>query len=252
MDKTYLEYRILNNRPGLLGAIASTIGLLRINIVSVASIQEDSRAFLLENVTPDKGEILFDYLSGIKDLEVLAFRKPDLTDFLALKHGRRIKKQGSRPPKYVFAREDLDLLVDFLSDHLISGKTRKIGFAGNPRIGKTETSIAACVHANKHWVIVSSTLVRKTARTSMTSKELSPDNVFLIDAITSWQRSTPQHIQLVERVLEGEGLLIIEHPEVFLTEKGLEEDYFDLMIELKGKEDSKPYIGHSFNSFDIS
>ena len=43
MGEWYFEYEIQVNRPGLLGDIASLLGMLRVNIVSINGVDEGRR-----------------------------------------------------------------------------------------------------------------------------------------------------------------------------------------------------------------
>lgn len=47
MGEWYFEYEIQVNRPGLLGDIASLLGMLRVNIVSINGVDEEHRGMLL-------------------------------------------------------------------------------------------------------------------------------------------------------------------------------------------------------------
>ena len=41
-----------------------------------------------------------------------------------------------------------------------------IGIRGMPRVGKTESVVAASVCANKKWIFLSSTMIKQTIRSS--------------------------------------------------------------------------------------
>lgn len=250
----YLEYKIINNRPGLLGDLASLFGLLKINIETIASIESGCRGLLINIRDKKTKENLYNTLLGVDDLQINVFREPNLFDLLALKHGKKIKKEKSSN-YFSFTRDNLELLIDFLSEYLRSKDYALIGFKGSPRIGKTETAIAASIHANKNWQLISSTLLRKIARTKISENLLNTKSVFIIDAITTFYRSNSEHISLVKKILKMNIPKIIEHPEVIVKETEYKWDDFDLLIELVDKEKSGENINkyiHTFNSFDIS
>ena len=46
MSKYYMEYQILKDRPGLLGDVASLIGMLKLNIQTISSIENHRRGFI--------------------------------------------------------------------------------------------------------------------------------------------------------------------------------------------------------------
>ncbi len=254
MSTYYLEYKIVNNRPGLLGDLASLFGLLKINIETIASIESGYRGLLIKIDNDKEKKILHNALQGVTDLKMTAFREPGLFDLLALKHGKKVKK-NKKTNSFLFNREDLELLIDFLSEHLKHNSKSLIGFKGSPRIGKTETAIAASIHANKNWQLISSTLLRKIARTKISDDFLNQGSVFIIDAITTFYRSTSEHILLVKKILKLNLPRIIEHPEILIKETEYNWEDFDLIIELvngdKPSEKLDKYM-YSFNSFDIS
>ena len=47
MREWYFEYEIQINRPGLLGDIASLLGMLRVNIVTINGVDQVRRGMLL-------------------------------------------------------------------------------------------------------------------------------------------------------------------------------------------------------------
>jgi len=244
---------IQQNKPGLLGAVSTLLGMLDINILTVNSIEEDYRGFLLQCASEEKAHALKVALAKVDSITLTAFRSPTLLDRLALRHGKRITMVDGNPPIYRFIREELGLLVDFLGDTLAEGGNQIIGIRGVPRVGKTEAAISACVCANKKWLLLSSTIIRQTLRTTLLSDE-GEDSVFLIDGITSTSRGDGAHWELLSRVMELPTPKIIEHPDIFLRDGRLKIG-FDLLIEIRnhpqddlGIED----IAISFSSFDIS
>ena len=249
----YLEYEIHKNKPGLLGAITTLLGMLEINILTVNSINQVRRGFLLEYIDEGKIIALKNALFSVESIRITAFRIPTLLDRLALRHGQRLDMAKTDPPTYRFTREDLGVLVDFLGDTLLEGGHRIIGVRGLPRVGKTEAAISACVYAKKKWVLLSSTIFRQTIRRELLHEE-KDNSVFLIDGITSTTRGDSSHWELLKGVLDLPIPKIIEHPDVFLRDGSLYVD-FDLMIELRNKPEddiTMDDISMSFSSFDIS
>src|SRR5690606_39817133 len=119
----------------------------------------------------------------------------------------------------------------------------------------TEAAIAACVHANKKWVVLSSTLMRLIMRTGLTEDERSPDCVYLIDGIVSGVRGNREHKQLVAEILEHPAPKIIEHPDIFLREFELDKGLFDYILELRRTPDEVidyQLVAQSCSAFDIS
>jgi len=254
LSTIFLEYKIIHNRPGLLGDIASLLGLLNINILNIASINNNFRGLLIELENEVQKKAIYSALKLVKELDITAFREPNFIDLLALRHGKRIKP-GKEQNYYIFDRSDLDILIDFLGGYLKKYSNIKIGIKGSPRIGKTETSIAAAVHANKHWQLLSSTLIRKIARSRISEELLDGNTVLIIDAITTFRRSRSEHIKFIKKIVQKNLPIMIEHPEIFIQETDFKMNDFKLIIELidKNKKDEKKIIDYtqSFNSFDI-
>lgn len=254
MSTLYLEYKIVNNKPGLLGDVASLLGLFKINILTIASIEEKFRGMLIDFNRDEYRELVYEAFVAIPDLEINCLRCPELFDILALKHGKKISSRSRGQNTYSFTRADLDLLIDFLSEFLKSRENPLIGFKGSPRVGKTETAIAAVVHANKHWQLLSSTLLRKIARTRIDERVLNSNTVFIIDAVTTFHRAQSEHVNFIKNIAKRSIPRIIEHPGIFLQETDFKGEDFDLILELldetRDKQDIDQYL-HSYNSFDI-
>lgn len=256
MNQLYLEYEIINNRPGLLGDVASFIGMLNFHILTVGSLADNRRGFLLKYQSDSQLTSLRLTLEAVPDLQIKIFHSPDHLDLLALKHGKRIKRLADRPPIYRFARNELDYLIDFLGEQLRERSDIFIGFRGSPRIGKTEAIIAACVHANKPWILLSSTLLKKVVRTTLKEDYLAECPVLIVDAITTFYRSFPEHIRFVKQILHHKVPRVVEHPQVLISETDLKLQDFDLIIELYSSDEDKTekYLKRElgFNTFDIS
>ncbi|HHY27215.1 MAG TPA: DUF3388 domain-containing protein [Desulfitobacterium dehalogenans] len=244
---------IQQNKPGLLGAVSTLLGMLEINILTVNGIGKDRRGFLLQYPSQDKVQALKSALAYVDSIQVTAFRSPTLFDRLALRHGQRLDMAESDPPTYRFIREELGLLVDFLGDTLKEGGNQFIGIRGVPRVGKTEAAISACVYANKKWILLSSTIIRQTLRTTLMLDE-AEDSVFLIDGMTSTSRGDDAHWELLNRVMELPTPKIIEHPDVFLRDGHIKRE-LDFIIEIRNQPQDEIRIDDvaiSFSSFDIS
>lgn len=248
-----MEYDIQQNKPGLLGAVTTLIGMLGLNILTVTGIEQTRRGLLLETHSEGKVKALHEALREVEAIRVTAFRQPTLLDRIALRHGKRLDMAEINPPTYRFVREELGVLVDFLGDTLLEGGNRFIGIRGMPRVGKTEAAIAACVYANKRWILLSSTIIRQVLRTELLLDE-SVNSIFLIDGITSTTRGNDAHWSLLEKTLQMPTLKIIEHPDVFIRDGRMEVD-FDFIIEIRHHEEDVlrlEDIATSFTAFDMS
>ncbi len=235
MDKQewYLEYEIHKNRPGLLGDISSLLGMLGINIITINGVDNERRGMLLLVHNPEQVERLKTILETMDNITITKMRKPKLRDRLAVRHGRYIQRDADDKKTFRFVRDELGLLVDFMAELLKVEGHKLIGIRGMPRVGKTESIVAASVCANKRWVFVSSTLLRQTIRSQLADDEYSKDHVFLIDGIVSMKRSSERHWQLIREIVRLPATKIVEHPDIFVRESEYELDDFDYIIELR-------------------
>ncbi|HWJ03130.1 MAG TPA: DUF3388 domain-containing protein [Verrucomicrobiae bacterium] len=243
------------NRPGLMGSVTTLLGMLSINILQVTSVGEKRRGFLIECRDAEKIKTLARCLEQVENIKLTVLREPTLLDHIALKHGKRLQVANTSPPTYCFIREELGLLINFLGDILKEGGDKVIGIRGMPRVGKSEASIAACVYANKKWTLISSTIIRQTMRTQLAEDEGTEESIFLIDAITSTTRGTPAHRELLNRILRGPGIKIVEHPDVLVRDGGYPRELFDLVVELRNfpeQEIKIQEISSNFSAFDMS
>jgi len=250
----YMEYVIHNDRPGLLGDVATFLGLMGVNITMINGIASHKRGLLLNCNDSARVVTLKNALARASNIELTAFRRPNFIDRINLKHGKIIRQDPESPGTYSFIREELGMLVDFLGE-LLSKQKPIIGLRGMPRVGKTEAAIASCVHANKKWVMISSTLMRQVMRKSLSADETSTDCVYIIDGIVSSIRGTKEHKDLVLEVLESPVPKIIEHSDIFLREFELDHDFLDYTVELKRSEDEiidYQLVTQSYSAFDIS
>ncbi|MFD1674641.1 DUF3388 domain-containing protein [Alicyclobacillus fodiniaquatilis] len=230
----YFQYHIRRDRPGLLGDIASLLGMLGFNILQLAGVSEHSRGFLIQTDRPDSLNVLQTMLSSMDDIEVTALRQPSLRDRLAIRHGRYIERSDAQTRTYRFVRDELGVLVDFLGELLKQPGRQVIGVRGQPRVGKTESIVAASVYANKRWLFVSSTLLRQTIMRELPSNDFLSDRfVYIIDGAVSALRGDEEHLQCVEEILRMPAPIVIEHPDIFVSRSRFRWDLFDLIIELR-------------------
>lgn len=251
----YLEYEIHKNRPGLLGDIASILGMMSMLIISINGVDFHKRGLIIQTDDDKKIEALKNVLSFIDNITITAFRPLTILDKLAVRHGRYIDRDIVDKKTFRFVRDELGLLVDFLSEVLRNEGHQMIGLRGMPRVGKTESIVAGSVSANKRWTFISSTLLRQTIRNSLTDDEYNKDNVFIIDGIVSTLRSNEKHNGLVRDIIRFPATKVIEHPDIFVRETEFDYSDFDYIIELRNDKDEEinyDLINTSYTSFDIS
>lgn len=240
MEEWYFEYHIHRDRFGLLGDIASVLGMLSINIVTLSGVEDRKRGFLLKTENPLRIETLQELLKQVDNITVTALRPPTLLDRLALRHGRLIERDYGEYKTYKFTRDELGILVDFMGEHLKASGNQVMGIRGMPRVGKTESVVAASVYAGKRWTFVSSTLLKQTIRTELDEDEFEQENhVYIIDGIVSTMRGNEDHMRLVRRILRLNAPKIIEHPDLFVRETEFRWDLFDRIIELRNQPDEE-------------
>ncbi|CAM3360579.1 DUF3388 domain-containing protein [Marinicrinis lubricantis] len=237
LTQWYMEYKIHKNRPGLLGDIASLMGMLDINILTINGVDDYTRGMLLETADDEKIDVMGKMLQKVDNITVTKLRAPKLVDILAVRHGRYIERDSDDKKTFRFTRDELGLLVDFLGEVFKREGNQVIGLRGMPRVGKTESIIAGSVCANKRWSFLSSTLLRQTVRSMMSEEEMSPDNVFIIDGIVSTIRANEKHVQLLKEIMEMPSTKVIEHPDIFVRESEYNYDCFDCIVELRNDPD---------------
>ncbi|MRG85335.1 YmfK family protein [Salinibacillus xinjiangensis] len=235
----YLEYEIKINRPGLLGDISSLLGMLSINIVTINGVENSRRGMLLLCRHEEQIERLKSILDTMETIRITKLRLPKLRDRLAVRHGRYIHSDVDDRKTFRFVRDELGLLVDFMAELYKKEGHRLIGIRGMPRVGKTESIVAASVCANRKWLFVSSTLLKQTVRSQLIRDEYNEDNLFIIDGIVSTRRASEKHWQLIREIMHIPGTKVVEHPDIFVqqTEYSLED--FDYIIELRNTEDEE-------------
>ncbi|MDN4594421.1 DUF3388 domain-containing protein [Polycladomyces subterraneus] len=229
----YLEYQIHKNRPGLLGDIASLLGMLSINILTINGVENRRRGMLLRTEDREKIDALKLILTKVDNITITALRPPTLMDRMAVRHGRYLDRCLEDKRTFRFTRDELGLLVDFMAELLKKEGHQLIGVRGMPRVGKTESIVASSVCANKRWIFVSSTLLRQTIRNQLAHDEMTSQNVYIIDGIVSTMRSTERHAMLVREIIRMPATKVIEHPDIFVRETEYTLDDFDYIIELR-------------------
>ncbi|MDC3416333.1 YmfK family protein [Aquibacillus salsiterrae] len=241
MEKTewYLEYEIQHNRPGLLGDISSLLGMLSINIITINGVENSRRGMLLLSRKDEQIERLKSILNTMDTINVTKLRKPKLRDKLAVRHGRYIHSDIDDKKTFRFIRSELGLLVDFMAELYKKDGHKLIGIRGLPRVGKTESIVAASVCANKRWLFVSSTLLKQTIRSQLIKEEYSLDNIYIIDGIVSTRRASEKHWELVREIMRLPATKVVEHPDIFVQQTEYKLEDFDYIIELRNDENEE-------------
>lgn len=247
MGKWYLEYEIQVNRPGLLGDISSLLGMLRVNIATINSVDGGHerteggthRGLLL--TTEDDAQIQrFELIASTMDtIKIKKIREPKLSDILAVRHGRYILRDSEDRKTFRFLRNELGILVDFMAEIFKEDGHKLIGIRGMPRVGKTESVVAASVCANKKWIFLSSTMIKQTVRNTLAGDEFSKDNIFILDGIVSRKATDERHLQLVREMMRIPSIKVVEHPDIFVQHSEYNIEDFDYIIELRTEHDQE-------------
>ncbi len=236
-NRWYLEYKIHNNRPGLLGDIASLLGMLQINILTINGVEDKTRGLLLQTDDIDKIELLEKMLKKIESITLNKLRAPTMLDRLAVRHGRYIERDSDDLKTFRFTRDELGMLVDFLGEIMKSNGNVVIGLRGMPRVGKTESIIAGCVSAKKRWIVLSSTFLRQTVRNQLNDDEWNEHHLYIIDGIMSTVKSSEKHHQLLQDIMNYPAVKVIEHPDIFVRDTEFDYSHFDYLVELRNSPD---------------
>ncbi|RYL92254.1 DUF3388 domain-containing protein [Sporolactobacillus sp. THM19-2] len=232
-NEWYLEYEIHRNEPGLLGDVASLLGKLEINILTINGIDHKRRGLL---VCTDKDQQIYRFLEIVgtmKRIHLTKVRRTTLMDRLAVRHGRYVERDTDDRKTFRFTRDEIGLLVDFMAELFKKPGHLLIGIRGIPRVGKSESIIAASVSANKRWIFVSSTLLRQTIRTHLSEDERLNDHIFVIDGLVSMKQGTESHWRLIHQIMRRPVTKVVEHPDVFVRHTEYTMDDFDYMLELR-------------------
>lgn len=233
MGEWYFEYEIQVNRPGLLGDIASLLGMLRVNIVTINGVDMGRRGLLLKTEKPESIKRFQSIVSTIDDIRVTKLREPKLRDRLAVRHGHYIERDADEKNTFRFVRDELGILVDFMAELFKKEGHKLIGIRGMPRVGKTESIVAASVCANKKWIFLSSTMIKQTVRKQLIGDEFSANNIFILDGVVSRRTQDERHLQLVREVMSMPSTKVIEHPDIFVKHSEYKIEDFDYIIELR-------------------
>jgi hypothetical protein len=233
MGEWYLEYEIQVNRPGLLGDIASLLGMLRVNIVTINGVDDGHRGMLLKTEDDAQMERFELIASTMETIQVKKIREPKLRDILAVRHGRYIQRDADDKKTFRFLRSELGILVDFMAELFKQEGHKLIGIRGMPRVGKTESIVAASVCANKKWIFLSSTMIKQTIRNTLAGDEFSKDNIFILDGIVTRRSGDERHMQLVREMMRIPSIKVVEHPDMFVQHSEYDIQDFDYIIELR-------------------
>ncbi len=255
MKVWYLEYEIHKNRLGLLGDISSLLGMLSINIITINGVDKKRRSMLIKCENDDQIVRLRRILDMFEHITVIKIREPELHDQLAIKHGHYLEEDENDSNTFRFVRNEIGILVDFMAEIFKKEGHVLVGIRGMPRVGKTETVVAASVCANKRWMFISSTFVRQTIRSRLDSNERTENFIYIIDGIVSTMRATEKHRELLDELMKLPVVKVIEHPDIFVRETDYTLDDFHYIIELRNdanEEITYDVIESGFSSFDIS
>src|SRR5690625_3632453 len=235
----YFEYELQYNRPGLLGEISSLMGMLSINIMMINGIENVRRGMLLKTDDHIQIKRLESILQTMDTIKVIKLRRANLRDRLTIRHGKYIHLDAHNRKVVKFIRDELGLLVDFMAELYKNNEHQLIGVRGMPRVGKTESVVAASVCANKPWLFISSTLLKQTIRERLMEGEYSNEHIYIIDWIVSKRNETEKHWQLMREVMRLPTVKVIEHPDVFVQATEYQLEDFDYIIELRRDENEE-------------
>lgn len=233
MGEWYFEYEIQVNRPGLLGDIASLLGMLRVNIVTINGVDEVRRGMLVKAEKDESIERFISIVSTMEHINITKFRVPKLRDRLAVRHGHYIPKDADEKNTFRFVRSELGILVDFMAELFKKDGNKLIGIRGMPRVGKTESIVAASVCANKRWIFLSSTMIKQTVRSSLIGDEFNGNNIFILDGAVTRRSNDERHQQLVREMMHMDTIKVVEHPDIFVQHSEYKLEDFDYIIELR-------------------
>lgn len=239
MGEWYFEYEIQVNRPGLLGDIASLLGKLKVNIVTINGVDEGRRGLLLKSENEESIRRFQSIVNTIDDIRVTKLREPKVRDRLAVRHGQYIERDADEKNTFRFVRDELGILVDFMAELFKTEGHKLIGIRGMPRVGKTESIVAASVCANKKWIFLSSTMIKQTIRKQLMGDEFNTNNIFILDGVVSRMTTDERHLQLVREVMKMPSVKVIEHPDIFVKHSEYNIEDFDYIIELRHHPDEE-------------
>jgi len=239
MGEWYFEYEIQVNRPGLLGDIASLLGMLKVNIVTINGVDEGRRGLLLKAENDESIKRFQSIVNTIDDIRVTKFREPKVRDRLAVRHGQYIERDADEKNTFRFVRDELGILVGFMAELFKTDGHKLIGIRGMPRVGKTESIVAASVCANKKWIFLSSTMIKQTVRKQLIGDEFNTNNIFILDGVVTRMTPDEQHLRLVREVMKMPCVKVIEHPDIFVQQSEYSIEDFHYIIELRHHPDEE-------------
>lgn len=239
MGEWYFEYEIQFNRPGLLGDIASLLGMLRVNIVAINGVDASRRGMLVRAEKDESIKRFISIVSTMEHIHVTRFRIPKLRDRLAVRHGHHIPKDADEKSTFRFVRSELGILVDFMAELFKKDQKMLIGIRGMPRVGKSEAIVAASVCANRKWIFLSSTMIKQTIRNSLMGDEFNGNNIFILDGALTRRSNDERHQQLVREMMQMDTIKVVEHPDLFVQNSEYKIEDFDYIIELRSHEDEE-------------
>jgi hypothetical protein len=207
--------------------------MLSINIISINGVEGNKRGLLLLVKNEEQIARLESILQTMETIKITKIREPKLRDKLAVRHGRYIQRDQDDKKTFRFVRDELGILVDFMAEIFKQEGHKLIGIRGMPRVGKTESIVAASVCANKKWLFVSSTLLKQTIRNQLIDDEYSEDNLFILDGVVSSRRANEKHWQLIREIMRIPAAKVIEHPDIFVENSEYSLEDFDYIIELR-------------------
>lgn len=175
----------------------------------------------------------------MENINVTRFRLPKLRDRLAMRHGQYITRGGDEKNTFQFVRDELGILVDFMAELFKQDGHKLIGIRGMPRVGKTESVVAASVCANKKWIFISSTMIKQTIRNSLIGDEFGGNNIFILDGVVTRKSTDERHQQLVREMMSMPTIKVIEHPDIFVQHSQYTIEDFDYIIELRTHPDEE-------------
>lgn len=213
--------------------------MLSINISKISGVDEGRRGLLIFARDDEQIERLESILRMMDTIKLIKLREPKLRDRLAVQHGKYIQRDVDDKKIFQFLRSDLGILVDFLAELFKHNGHKLIGMRGMPRVGKTESIVAASVCANKKWLFVSSTLLKQTIRSQLIKEEYDHNNLFIIDGIVSTRRANEKHWQLVREIMRLPAVKVVEHPDIFVQNTEYAIDDFDCIVELRNNPDEE-------------
>ena len=178
--------------------------------------------------------------STMETIQVKKIREPKLRDILAVRHGRYIQRDADDRKTFRFLRSELGILVDFMAEIFKQDGHKLIGIRGMPRVGKTESVVAASVCANKKWIFLSSTMIKQTVRNNLAGDEFSKDNIFILRwNCHTYMLKTSVICNLSREMMRIPSIKVVEHPDMFVQHSEYNIEDFDYIIELRTDPDQE-------------